>query len=170
MNKLSIIVFALGTLALAGSAKEAFAWTKTFSGTRAQVVNACTGPDMVLSNGSTNSTCKNLKNGNIVDCNDAGNCTGAGTGPNPTRLLESMTNRGTVPGGTTASADEPAALTGSIVATILKWNLKGKKKLAEEPMESHSTPKREAEDGSATDGMGSEGDVLQWHSNSGVIL
>jgi hypothetical protein len=125
---------------------------------------------MVLSNGSTNSTCKNLKNGNIVDGNDAGNCTGAGTGPNPTRLLESMANRGTMPAGTPASADEPVALTGSIVPTILKWKLTGKKEPAEEPMESPSTPKREAENGSATDGMGSDWDVLQWHSNSGVIL
>lgn len=167
MNKLSIVAFALATLALAGSATEAAAWEKNFSGTRAQVVNACVGPNMVLSNGSTNSTCKNLANGNIVDCNDAGNCTGAGTGPNPTRLAEVFQLRGTVAGGAVVPADEPVALTGSIVETILKWKLKGKKKVAEEPMEGASTPN----DGPPQDGpTGAATAAPQWHSNGGVIL
>jgi hypothetical protein len=120
MNKLSIVTFAFATLTLAGSATEAFAWFTNFSGTRAQVVNACKGPNMHLTNGSTNSTCHNLANGNHVDCNDAGNCTGGGQGPNPTRVADA---RDPVVGGTTASADQPVALTGSIVETILKWKL-----------------------------------------------
>ena len=133
MTKTSIVTLAFASLLLLGSVSESFAWEKTFQGTRAQVVNACSGPDMVLSNGSTNSTCKNLKNGNIVDCNDAGNCVGGGSGPDPTRLSETSAIRGTVVGGGTVSADQPTALTGSMIETILKWKLKGKKKVVEEP-------------------------------------
>lgn len=159
MTKTSIVTLALTSLLLMGSVGESLAWEKHFRGTRAQVVNACSGPDMVLSNGATNSTCKNLKNGNIVDCNDAGNCTGAGTGPNPTRVVETGTIRGTVVAGATASTDEPAALTGSIVETILKWKLKGKKKVVDAPMEGPTPDPQSggpaASDGSVLTGQGS---------------
>ena len=92
MNINTIKILLLAAMLMAAGATEAFAWTKSFSGTRAQVVNACTGPDMVLSNGSTNSTCKNLSNGNIVDCNDAGNCVGAGSGPMPRVIRTAVTD------------------------------------------------------------------------------
>jgi hypothetical protein len=175
MTKTSIATLALTSLLLLGSTAESFAWMKNFQGTRAQVVNACKGPGMVLSNGSTNSTCKNLDNGNIVDCNDAGNCTGAGTGPNPTRLAETNTIRGTVVGGATVSAAQPAALTGSIVETILKWKLKkGKKKNSDAPAMEGPSPNQSgggipADGGAAA--TGGIGMIGQWHATQpGTIL
>jgi hypothetical protein len=184
MTKTTIVTLTLTSLLLLGSVGPSFAWSKNFQGTRAQVVNACKGPGMVLNNGSTNSTCHNLNNGTHVDCNDAGNCEGGGTGPNPTRLVEANTIRGTVVGAATATAGDPAALTGSIVETILKWKLKGKKKAAEEPMEGPSPnasgggslpDSGPAADAGAPAGGGAPeggiGMIGQWHaSGAGTIL
>lgn len=179
MKTKSILPLTLLVLAIAGSATESFAWDKHFTGTRAQVVNACSGANMVLINGATNSTCKNLANGNYVDCNDAGQCSGGGPGPDPTRLNGTGTIRGGIFGdlsGAIASADTPTALTGSIVDTILKWNLKKKKKLAEEPAEDHSSHESGGEsggrdtDGNAPEDAAGADDAPQWHSNAGTIL
>jgi len=71
--------------ALGGASTEANAWSKQFSGTRAQVANACKGDGKVFLNdpASGSAACINTKNGTSVSCSDSGLCVGTGPGPMP---------------------------------------------------------------------------------------
>ncbi len=74
---------------------EAFAWTKSFPGTRDQVRAACSKFGGSLHEDSNGSTCV-AKNSNVVSCNDAGDCAGSGSGPMPRIAVGSVTAFGNV--------------------------------------------------------------------------
>lgn len=80
-SKSMITIAALGVVLAVGSTTSAFAWSKSFAGTRDQVRAACTNVGGTLFEGHSTTTCANDKKGTIVTCNDDSRCGGSGPGP-----------------------------------------------------------------------------------------
>jgi hypothetical protein len=162
MTKTSIVTLAFTSLLLLGSVTETFAWTKSFNGTRDQVRAAC-GAGMQVQEFESATSCYNASNGNAVVCNDGGRCTGTGDGPMPRAIGQATGQVGQASGAVVEA--QRTAFSGEIVTTVLKWKLKGKKKVVDAPMEG-PTPDPQS-GGSVLSGQGSDGGTGSGHIGNG---
>lgn len=77
-SKTSTFAVALGLLLAVAGTTSAYAWNKSFTGTRDQVRTACANAGGQLMDGNGATICFNDKNGTSVSCDDDNHCDGHG--------------------------------------------------------------------------------------------